>query len=513
MNSRDGQVKWCDAGTPEGVHTGAYTDKERAQFLEYLRASLKTVDDKVIVPNDGAERILHVNCASMAYVPNLTQGFITKDIAPQYFVCESVGVADGWYYAMIIVWDEDVEDLLAFNIPQLNGYKAALVTGNLGGYAYHNRYYRTSAGNITAESLLQGCNDLHDASMKWVMVWRPTGFLAQFFDCTGEFRGTWPFKATADIKDYVKAHRIGFGWYDSVSNAYHKSFGVFQYAEFDYVGEAACGVTTDVPPEQIVGAPDAKTAITDTAESSYVELASGEEIVIDLPGAAHDVPVFETSVVCNSTDANPLDVGFRIDGMDTAWTETIQLGDTAAKRCCNEKIDPANTYYKKTILYPDILRVLKLAQNSMCAVRSIWLKNKSASSIRIYKVITLKSLCEAVHLDSESRLADSYSIVGADVPTGVPGTAKTLSFKNNSVSIFTTVEICVAESGEPGVDDIFQFSVDGGTTWYDVSDGWKTLASGLAAGAHADYKVRSNMPNTGNVFYNHKARMEFRITV
>ena len=218
-------------------------------------------------------------------------------------------------------------------------------------------------------------------------------------------------------------------------------------------------------------------------------------------------------MACNSTDANPLDIGFNFDNMEDAWTDTVQLGDSNNKRCANEKYDPANTFYKKTVMYPEILWLLKKAQSSVCAIRAIWIKNKSASAIRVYKVSAQKSVYEGSHLDADSKLLDNYSLGGIDVPIGTTGTAKTLSFKNNSIDTFSLVKMRVTDSGETGVDNIFQFSVDGGTVWKDESHGWITLATGLVAGNKTDYKIRTNIPNSGNVFYNHKAKIEFRISV
>jgi len=505
-----------------------YHNADTVEFLEFFEQSARAAGTyhDTIVDLGGGDRFLLTETAypdTISGVAYSSQGFFkSKKPVPQYFTLEA-NIKFLTNYLMsgsiICLFDSDYDTLdykvQAFQFGAAGFGKIGLWSNG----ATNNLYW--AVRDITLKALTTGYETFaFDPAYytKIVMFCRDNGVGCALFRDTGEMIKTFKFFNKESIYRFEAQHHLAlnaFTYAGGHQNMRVKDLYLNSYNDLDYVGEAACGVTTDVPPEQIVGAPDAKTAITDTAESSYISLASGtmQIIDIDLTGATSDLPLFEVSVITDSTDAAPIFISFATNAMGTAWTEAIQLGDTEAKRWTGEKLATTNTYSKRSVFYPEIGYLLSLDLNLPVGCRKIRLQNQSyVTTVKVFKVSAVASNMEIIQGEDGTPdcIAPNIFIERTDVPLGSAGATHTGYIQNTSDKTFI-VFVTVLDTGVDGDTGAFQWSHNG-TDWRDAASAefnWGTLVPGDTL----PFYVRSNLGTTGEIYKALKAKIQLRCTI
>jgi len=499
------RIDWTDAAR-HGGHTAPYIDGE---LLDYFKVYRWKVGPDAEPPNcapvakyTGTNLCLNFFGAfrfGASPYSYLHYCFVTKEWLPQDFIIEF----DGKFWnqnAGILKMCTLVDDYDG-NYAEMPGYPSVTVSPWVKFYMNTRQtfysYFRRAPNDSLVE--IEQVNE-NTLDFKYIFMRRNASLLLFLFYATGQWKRGMDVIPMNLIKNGDKPDRFAIWpgneewscWASELIN----TIGISEYMEFDGMLETQVLVTTS---GNIVGAANAKAALTERSETSYIELDPSEEININLVGAAvYDTDVWCLDVVSDCTDTNPLNVTFNQQKMGDVYSGPLQIGNSKAMRCVGEKIDGSWTNTIKYIFYHELKHLLGLSMNVSVGYRKIKIKNESAVMLKVFLVRALKEFENAAVLNPANELLFKYVIPPTEAPLGTPGTIQALQYQNTSGFDALEVWLSIYDDGTP-IDGTIQYAAVPGGPWYDTANPppdpkGLQIGTNVPDGEKINWYVRTNLP-------------------
>lgn len=323
-----------------------------------------------------------------------------------------------------------------------------------------------------------------------------------------------PIIESAQIENGLDPDRLFIGMYPYTARV--SWLAIYQlllqeYREYNAITEAQVQITTD---GTISGAPDAKTAITAGDETSYITLAPGKEIIVNMTSGDFDCSTFCVELVSDCTDTNKLSVAFATAASYEAYSGFTLVGNGRTTYDCGDKIAPSWFYTMKHIFGHTIKYLLQLNEFSTIGFKKMKIRNESAITLRVFLAKVLGEPTNSAIYTPGGTLTYMHVIDPDDAPLGTPGTVQTLKWRNSSGFEAITVKMSILDDGSPLLDGLIQYSADN-INWYDTATpppgGSLLLASNVPDGDTVDFYIRTNLPLSDPQLASFIAKFQFEI--
>lgn len=512
----------------QGAHVLKYTHNEIVDFLKYQEHTLdpaQTGFPRITkVFSDG--EILYLNHSNQYFWPwptttNLaTNIFVTKEWLPRNFVIDIWGgyvtLDNGTTLSYAVVKDmgndfdySDVPGTLLAGTPYAfikYGVNDSL-TKMWGIYKKTNGIFEQFPISAEQQSQVGVCRTL--------LVRRNEKIFYAIHTKKGEFLRLFPVKKSSDIEDGLNPDRFiicDYTWNNS--NNYNRIYqlGIEEYREYNAITNPDVVITTT---GNIVGAGDAKTAITTGDETSFITLNPGQEINVNMTSGAFDISTWAVEIVSDCTDANKLDVSFATAKSLNVYSDKIRLGNTTSTHDCGDKILASWTNTIKHIFYQELAYLFNYGFERSIGFKRMNIKNNSAVVLHVYLAKVIGEFTNSGIYDDSGKLTYMKIINPADAPLGSPGTIQTLSWRNSSGFTALSVKLSLIDDGSPALDGLIQFSASLGGPWYDSAapppGGELTIGTSIVDGGTANFYVRTNLPPDDPQLASFIAKFMFKI--